>query len=144
MKRSGCNVSVGLPDNSHILSSSRELCFPCSRIHDLLLGRHVFFRSESLNPKPLMGMRSCLTSKSHPVISRRLFQSDCPLPSLVTGRGQVLWPSKHPTSVQTQPRLDSSRSLRRIRLLLRRRARRYWPCVRIFTNAVMPRLMSLL
>ena len=110
----------------------------------MLLGRHEFFLSESRNPKPSSGIRSRLTSMSLLVVPRRLSRSKCPLPSLVTGRGQVLWPSKHPTSLQILPLLDSLRSLRRIRFLLSRRARRSWPCVRIFTNAMMPRLIPLL
>lgn len=84
-------------------------------------------------------------SLSFPLVpcGRSLFEY--PLPSLVTGQGQVLLLSGRLIFLQTRPPSDSSRSLRRIRLLLsRRQPRRYWPCVCTFSNAVLPRLTPLL
>ena len=73
------------------------------------------------------------------------FLFEYPLPSLVTGQGQVPLQSGRPIFLQTLPPSDSSRSLQRIRLLLsRRQPRQYWPCVCTFTNAVLPRLTPLL
>jgi hypothetical protein len=127
-----------------ISSASRELHFRCSRPHDLLLARHAFFLYESHNPNHSTEIRSRSMS---PLVPWRLFLSEYPLPSLVTGRGQVLLllVSRRPIFLQTWPPLDLSRSLRRIRLLLsRHQPRRYWPCVCTFTNAVLPRLTPLL
>ena len=128
-----------------IYSASRELCFPCSRLHDLLLARHTFFLSESRNPNHSTGIRSRSISRSFPLVPQGLFLSDYPLPSLVLGREQVLLLSGRPIFLQTRRPLDLSRSLRRIRLQLsRRQPRRYWPCVCTFTNAVLPHLTPLL
>ena len=91
-----------------IYTAFRELCFPCSRLHDLLLARHAFFLSESHNPNHFTEIRSRSMS---PLVPWRRFLSEYPLPSLVTGRGQVLLLSWRPISLQTRPPLDSSRSL---------------------------------
>jgi len=121
------------------------LSFPCSRLRDLLLAKHAFFLSESHNPNHSTGIHSRSMSSSSPLVPWGLFLSEYPLPSLVTGRGQVLLLSGLPIFLQTRPPLDTSYSLRRIRLLLSRcQPRRYWPCVCIFTNAVLPRLTHLL
>lgn len=108
--------------------------FPCSRVHDLLLDRHAFSLSESHNPKHSTGIHSRSMSFSFPMVPCGSFKSNCPLPSSVIGRGQILRPSKQPTSRQTQLPWGSSLSLQRIRLLLsRHQARQYWPCVRVYS-----------
>src|SRR5579863_6801888 len=99
---------------------------------DLLLDRRAFFRSESHNPRHLLGIRSCSTYELPLVVPRKLFQSEYLSPSVLTGQGRVLGPSMQPTSPQTRHLSDSSYSLRRPRMFpLMRRTHRYLPCVRM-------------
>jgi hypothetical protein len=103
---------------------------------DLLPVRHASFRSESRNPKHSMETCSRSTCTSRLVVPQRLFQSVCPSPNLLTGPERVPLPSKHPTSLRTEPPLDSSCYLRPIRMLLsrQRRTHRSLLCVSILTE----------